>query len=115
MSVASPRLVVLAADDEPVVALVRGLEAHVVVGIERVPVERVRAPSRAAPARDGIGAVRRLLGVDRDPVVDRRVGGDHDRAGAHRRGRLRPHHDLLAVLLDLDARPCRREAGRRRA
>ena len=48
------------------------------VRVDRVPVERRgTAPLRDLEA-DHVRAVRRLLGVHRDEVVDRRVGRDDD-------------------------------------
>ena len=79
------RLVILAADDEEVASLVRATgHPRVVVWVRRIPVQPLRDGPAGHRDRDGVGAVGRLLGVDDQLVVDRRVGGDHDGVGGHR-------------------------------
>ena len=67
-----------------------GLQPHVVIGLKRIPVEPVGQRAFGKRKRHGVGAVRRLLGMDGVFVVDRRVGGhdcvaclDHVLAGLH--------------------------------
>ena len=69
--------VVAAARDQIVGRAGAGIEAHVMVGVGHVPVERIG--ERAARNREGhrIGAIRRHLAVQVDGVVDRRIGGEH--------------------------------------
>src|SRR5918993_2637397 len=79
---------VLAADDQQVVSVIELLNAHIVISLVRVPQQDVRDTSLWYPASDDVGAVRQLLGVDRDLVVDRRVGREHRRPGSDDRTRL---------------------------
>ena len=81
-------LVVLAADDQDVHGLVvvsaqlavgRPLEPDVVVRILGVPVERVGDRAGGDAGADRIGMIRRLFGMNRDEIVERRVGRDDDR------------------------------------
>ena len=83
-------LVILAADNQDVdrVAVVaaqlgvrRAVQADVVIRIVRIPVERRRDRARLDSRANRVGVIRRLLGVNRDEIVERRVGGDDDRSG----------------------------------
>ena len=93
-------LVIGAADDEVLGVAASGFEADIVIGIERVPIERVLD----AVARDGdrhrVGAIRRELGVEREAVVDRRIGGDDRLRGLHRRIVGGADGDGAVLLLD---------------
>ncbi len=79
------RPAILAADDQIVPVGVRtAVQAtSVVVGIARIPVERVRDFAAGDPAGDDEGAISRLLGMERDAAMERRVRRHHDRPGAH--------------------------------
>ena len=94
MSDAWPELVILAADDQQILPVVQRLYANVVVGVERIPDERVGHRSLGHAPGDRVSPVRQLLGVDRHPVVDRGVGREH--------GGARP--DDAAIGRDFDPR-----------
>ena len=68
-------LVVLAADDQEL-APARLVQAHVVVRVAGVPVKPLADGAGLHARGDGIGHVGSLLRVDRDAVVDGRVGRD---------------------------------------
>ena len=79
------RLVVLSADDEqvdsacivaPQLRVGSWLHTHVVIRIGRVPEERGSDATRGKARRDDVGGVRRLLGVNREPVVEGGIGRD---------------------------------------
>ena len=57
------------------------LQADVVIGLQRVPVQRPRDRVARHAGADRVGEVGRLLGVDGDEVVDGRVGGHDDGPG----------------------------------
>ncbi len=64
------------------------------IGFEAVPEQRIGNRAGGDWARDRIGAHRKLLGVDGDAVVDRRIGGEDRRLGAD---------DMPGAGLDLDS------------
>ena len=99
-----------AAGDQVVDRARAAIEPHVVVRIGGVPPERVGQRAARHGKRHCVGAVRRLLVVDGDAVVDRRVGGDDDVLRAHRPSRRGLDHDALPILLDADHRRCWRTA-----
>ena len=75
------RLVILTADEEQIVRTVAidRDDTQVVIRIRRVPEQRVRNRSTRYAHGDHVGHVRRLLRVDGESIVDRRVGGDDGR------------------------------------
>ena len=88
-----PGLVILAADDEDVddviviaaeLPLAGALQPHVVIRIVGVPVERVRDRARRNAGANRVGVIGRLFCVDRDQVVEGRIGGDDNRAALDR-------------------------------
>ena len=74
-----------AAGDEVLGVAASVLEADIVIGIKRVPVERVLDAVALDGDRHRIGAIGRELGVEREAVVDRRIGGDDGVARLHGR------------------------------
>ena len=95
-----PRLVIFAADDEQIVlfAIRRELQASVVVGIFRVPVERVGDGAARHVRSDDVRAIRRLLGVHGEEIVDRRVRAHDEVVGRHLHIRLLDRHRRASVL-----------------
>jgi len=101
--------VILAADDKNlVIELVAGavlglLQADVVVGIGRIPVQSVRNRAARNARADDVGAVRGLFAVNDQPVVHRSICADHDVVGAdhvpvaRRNARRLTVHDFLGV------------------
>ena len=83
------------------------------IGIERVPIERVLDEVARDGDRHRIGAIGRELGVQREAVVDRRVGGDDGVRGLDRRIVGGAHGDGAVLLLDRRSPACRRTARRR--
>jgi len=82
-----PGFVILAANDQDVVIqLVPGfilgvLDADVVVRIGSIPVQSLRDRSLRNSRADDIGAIRGLLAVDDEPVVDWCIGANNDIIG----------------------------------
>jgi hypothetical protein len=70
---------VLAAGDEDIVAFA-GLQANIMIGIERVPIERVGNALFGDFGADDIGAIGRLLGMNGKFGLDRGIGGDDGHA-----------------------------------
>src|SRR5260370_11512069 len=68
------------------------------VRIDRVPVQRSRNGVPRDAGADDIRSIRALPGMDRQVVVDRRVGGDDDRIGAHMVTLLRAGTGLRSAL-----------------
>ena len=81
-------LVIFAADDEHLVIqlvsepVFAGLDADVMVGIGRVPVEAMRHGAFWNSPSDDVGAIGSLLAVDDEPVVHRSIGTDDNVVGA---------------------------------
>src|ERR671939_91824 len=87
-------LVVFASDDQHVVASLafftaarfafsrHALDSHVMIRVERVPVERLRDCAARHARADDIREIGSLLGVYGEAVVDRSVGRHDDRAGS---------------------------------
>ena len=77
------RLMIFPADDQHIVvtAILRrqGVNPHIVVRIERIPIQRLFHCPLRQPGSDDIGRVGRLLGMNGHNVADGRVGGDDDR------------------------------------
>jgi len=99
-----PGFVILAANDQDVVIqLVPGfilgvLDADVVVRIGSIPVQSLRDRSLRNSRADDIGAIRGLLAVDDEPVVDRRVGANDDVVRADDVAIARRHPRRLTIL-----------------
>ena len=77
------RFVVGSADDQNVVLAV-GLQPHVVIGLERIPIKTVGQRTFGQGERHRVGAVGCLLGMNGIFVVDRRIGRHHCMPSIHR-------------------------------
>jgi hypothetical protein len=77
------RLMVLAADDQNVAVGIglAFLQPHIVIRLKRVPIECIADGVFRNTGTDHVRHVGRLLGMERDEVVDRRVRGHDDGVG----------------------------------
>ena len=71
------------------------------VGLCIVPDQHPRHRAAADQRRHDVALVGVLLDVNRDPIVERRVGGDHRRIGGDP-ARRRLHDHAAIALLDIE-------------
>ena len=69
------------------------------IGPQRIPDERILNASRGYLAGHRIGPHRHLLGVDADPLVDRRIGGEQRGSRADLVSRLGLEGDPFTILI----------------
>src|ERR671923_1526585 len=67
-------MVVLTPDNDQVLAVTERLDANIMIGIACIPDERVGNQAFRHPPSDRISPVGNLFRVDRDLVIDRRIG-----------------------------------------
>src|SRR5687767_7255329 len=79
-------LMIFTADNQQVVSFVAraySFNSYVVIGIERVPVEPARYGAQRDARSNHIALIRRLLGVNRDQIVNGCVGSNYHCAGGN--------------------------------
>ena len=94
-------LVVGTADDQDVGLASAGLQPDVVISLQRIPVEPIGEGILRHREGHRVGAVGRLLGMDRVAIVDRRVGSHDGLRCKHPVTADRDYLDTIAGFLDL--------------
>ncbi len=89
------------ADNEVIGSAFAGLQPNIMVGIERIPVQRVRQGIARNRKRHRVGSVRRHLGMKCEPIHDRRIGGHNGSPGGNRATIGYRDHGPVVPLLDL--------------
>src|SRR5262245_26878904 len=70
------------------------------IGVERVPIERIRKCTGRNLRRNGVGAVGGLFGMDRNALINGGIGRNHDVGRVKLVSRRNLHDELAMFAID---------------